>query len=202
MLPQLVENCNFQECKSPPSPTSARTWGSGALWIHLSQLNIITVTDLHTIDIYSTLLDSIQASKLTGNKSNPYKYRTIAIERNDGPRAMPLPTTPRRPPTHIVSHTIKINSLTDSNRPLTQQNKFSMGDTSYTKRRALITCALFRTFFHYLELDLELSLQLCSIGRKEWRRNWNLCWPGSHALRSRGRLYLLAKIEVSVHLWS
>ena len=24
-------NCNFQECKSPPSPTSARTWGSGAL---------------------------------------------------------------------------------------------------------------------------------------------------------------------------
>jgi len=31
MLPQLVGNCNYQECKSPPSPTSARTWGSGAL---------------------------------------------------------------------------------------------------------------------------------------------------------------------------
>ena len=32
ILPQLVGNCNFQECKSTPSPTSARTWGSGALY--------------------------------------------------------------------------------------------------------------------------------------------------------------------------
>jgi len=31
ILPQLVGNCNFQECKSPLSPTSARTWGNGAL---------------------------------------------------------------------------------------------------------------------------------------------------------------------------